>query len=342
MDYLATYTYLGSSRVLKNELRITEANASNTNVYQRQSTRFDKNHTIPSGTLTNGKTYRASIRVEIDGQWTEWSPRVEFTCLATPTLAFHSLDNENYVFNNDIMMQVLFRQEQGERVEKFQFSLLDRNKTPEVTYPVRVPNASSPNILQERMQNLIKGRMYYVGIRVWTRNGIVYYEDKEFIPQYITPSLDGIVTVETQKDTGQVLVQSYLKQLLGTQVKPSIAGKDIIHDIDYSYFRDEFVVVPKEKPLMYTRLGMAKASDWIAKVWCENVLNGTMLEFAKQGNGYPHLKFIKYDDRIVCEKELDGIVSMTRSNIVPNLKLKNFYLYIKVIEFRVEMKIVPK
>lgn len=343
-DYLVQFTYLGSSRVLKNALRITESgsSSSSTIVYERETTRFDKNHTIPGGTLQNGKTYLASVRVEVNDEWSEWSPKVEFTCLAKPNLTFHSLDNENYVFNNDIMMQVLFRQEQGERVEKYQFYLLDRNKTLEVRYPVRLPDLASPNILQERINNLIKGRLYYVGIRVWTRSGVIYYEDKEFIPQYITPSLDSIVIAETQKDTGQVLIQSYLKQLLGTQVKPRDPNKEMINDVDYGYWKDDFIIIPKEKPLFYEKLGMAKASDWVAKVWCENVLNGTMLEFSKIADGYPHLKFIKYDDRIVCEKELDGIVSRTRSNIVPNLKLQNFYLYIRVIEFRVEMKIVPQ
>lgn len=341
LDYLLTYIYLGSSRVLKNEVKIREAVQGSNPIYTRTSSKFDKNHLIPSGSLTNGKTYWASIRVEIEGEFTEWSPEVQFTCLSTPTLKFNSLDSENYVFNDDIMMQVLYIQEQGERIETFQFTLLDQHKQAITKYPVRMPDVMTPNVLQERVTNLSKGKLYYIGIRITTKNGINYYEDHEFIPQFITPTLEGIITTENQDDTGQVLIQSYIKQMLGTHVKPSIPGMALANDIEYSYWKDSWIIIPREKPLMYTRLGMAKASDWVAKVWCENIVNGTMLDFAKQDSGHPHIKFIKYDNYIVCEKELAGIVSRTKSNIVKDLKLKKFFLYIKVVEYRVQMKIIP-
>ena len=93
---------------------------------------------------------------------------------------------------------------------------------------------------------------------------------------------------------------------------------------------------------MYTRLGMAKASDWITKVWCKNVLNGTMFRFAEEENGGVHINFVKHDDYITCEKEYMGVKSRTKSNVVTGLGLKEFYLYIKIIEYRVQMKIVPK
>lgn len=340
-DYQFTYLYLGSSRVLKNEVKIREAKDGSDPIYSRISTKFDKSHIVPKGSLENGKTYWASIRVEVDGEFTEWSPDVSFLCLATPSLKFDSLDNENYIFNDDIMMQVIYRQEQGERIETFQFTLLDQNKQAITKYPVRIPDTTTPNVLQERMTNLVKGRLYYVGVRLRTKNGINHYEDHEFIPQFITPALEGIVVAEAQPENGQVLVQSYLKQLLGTQVKPSVPGMDVANDVAYSYWKDEWIIIPKEKPLMYTRLGMAKASDWVAKVWCENIPNGVMLDFAKEDNGHPHIKFIKHDDYITCEKELGGIKSRTKSNTIKNLKLGKFYLYIKVIEYRVQMTIVP-
>lgn len=340
MDYLFTYLYLGSSRVLVNEVTIREAKTGSQPIYTRQTSKFDKNHDLKKGSLENGKSYWAKIRVKTESDWTEWSPETEFMCLATPTLKFNSLDGENYIFNDDIMMQVIYRQEQGERIETFQFTLLDQNKQAISKYPVRMPDEATPNVLQERMQGLIKGRLYYLGIRIITKNGINFYADHEFIPQFITPTLDGIILTENQSENGQVLVQSFLKQMLGTQTKPFIEGLDIANDNAYTYWKDDWVIIPKEKPLMYKRLGMAKASDWVAKVWCENILNGVMLDFSKESGGNPHITFIKHDDYIVCEKELGGIKSRTKSNTVKGLGKKKFYLYIKIIEYRVEMKIV--
>lgn len=341
-DYTVEYTYLGASRITTNELSIREAKVEAKPVYTRQSTKFDKNHTIPKGSLENGKTYWASIRVQTESGWTEWSPEVTFMCLTTPKLVFDSLDSENYIYNDDIMMRVIYRQQQGEKVKTYRFTLLDQNKQPIERYPVRTPDESSPNILQERMRNLIKGKLYYVGIRIETRNGLVHYADHEFIPHFITPTLNGVIKTELQEATGQVLVQSFLKQMLGTQTKPFIEGMDIANDEAYTYYKDDWIIIPHQKPLMYKRLGMSKASDWIAKIWCKNVPNGVMLDFSKEDGGLPKLTFIKHDDYITCEKTQGGIKSRTKSNVVKGLKLKEFYLYIKVVEYRIEMKIVPK
>lgn len=340
--YVITYTYLGAQRITTNHVQIREAVSGSQPVYDRVATRFDKNHTVPENALTNGKSYWVRLRVQLnENEWSDWSSEAEFMCLATPVLTFDSLDDKYYIYNNDISMSVIYRQEQGERVETYQFTLMNQNKTPITNYPTRIPDATSPNVFTERISNLVKGSLYYIGIRITTRNGINYYDTHEFIPQFVTPSLDGIVAVHNNGEAGQVLVQSYLKQMLGTQTKPFVPNAPTDGADNYIFIDGEWVVIPKEMPLMYTRLGMAKASDFITKVWCKNVINGTMLHFTEELGGGVGMTFTKHDDYITCEKEYLGIKSRTRSNVVKGLKLKEFYLYIKVVEYRVEMKIVP-
>lgn len=145
-DYTVEYTYLGASRITTNELSIREAKVEAKPVYTRQSTKFDKNHTIPKGSLENGKTYWASIRVQTESGWTEWSPEVTFMCLTTPKLVFDSLDSENYIYNDDIMMRVIYRQQQGEKVKTYRFTLLDQNKQPIERYPVRTPDENAEKL----------------------------------------------------------------------------------------------------------------------------------------------------------------------------------------------------
>lgn len=341
-EYVITYNYLGSERITTNQLQIREAKSGSDPLYDRKSTKFDKDHVVPEGTLVNGKSYWVKLRVQLDeNKWSDWSSEMEFMCLATPVLTFDSLDEKNYIYNNDVSMSVIYRQEQGERVETYQFTLMNQNKTPIKRYPTRIPDSSSPNVFTERMSDLVKGRLYYAGVRIKTRNGINYYETHEFIPHFVTPSLEGIVAVKNNGDAGQVLVQSYLKQMLGTQTKPFIHNAPSDAPDNYTYIDEEWIIIPEEMPLMYTRLGMAKASDFITKVWCKNVLNGTMLHFTEEDGEGVGMKFIKHDDYITCEKEYLGIKSRTRSNVVKNLRLKEFYLFIKVVEYRVTMKIVP-
>lgn len=342
-NYTVDYTYLGSERILTNEVSIKENKTSGKTVYTRQSTKFDKNHVIPANSLKNGESYLIKLRVKInDSDWSDWSPEIPFVCLSTPTLDFTTLDDKNYIYNNDVMMNVLYRQKQGEKIETFQFSLLDENKVPIYTYPVRFPDPSTPNSIGERMSDLIKGKLYYVGCRIITKNGIVFFDSHEFIPHYVAPSMAGIVDVQNNSEDGQVLVQTFLRQMLGTQTKPFIPGKngDVV-ETSYVYLNNEWIVIPETQPLMYKRLGMAKASDWMAKIWCKNVPNGLFIDMTRTNGDPIGLKFYKENDYITCEKEFLGVKSRTRSNIVKDLKLKEFYLYIKVIEYRIQMTITP-
>ena len=342
LDYVITYNYLGSERITTNEVQIREAVSGSLSVYTRESTKFDKNHVVPALSLLNGKTYWVKIRVQVnETTWSDWSPEVEFMCLRTPNITFDSLDEKGYIYNNDIMMTAVYRQEQGERVETYQFTLMNQNKVPVTTYPVRIPDVLSPSVFTERISDLIKGRIYYIGCRVKTKNGINHFEVHEFIPHFVTPSLDGVVTVRNNSEEGQVLVQSYLKQMLGTQTKPFIPNGETDNSNNYTFMGGEWVIIPAEKPLMYTRLGMAKSSDWIMKIWCKNVLKGLMLDFSEQMGSGVHLKFYKHDNYVTCEKEYNGVKSRTKSNELYGLDLREFYMYVKVVEFRVQIMIVP-
>lgn len=338
-DYILTYTYLGSERILTNQVSIREAKPNARPIYTRESTKFDKNHTVPANTLINGNTYLVKIRVKVNGKWSEWSAETKFLCLAEPVILFQSLDEKSYVYNNDVMMTAIYRQEQGERVKTYQFTLMDENKVPIVKYPVRYPDQSSPNVLKERVSSLSKGKMYHIACRVITQNGVNHLEVHEFVPHYVAPSLDGMIQTKSQDDSGQILVQAYLKQLLGTQTKPYIPNAPNDDPINYAFLNNEWVVIPPTMPLSYVRLGMAKASDWVGKIWCKNVLNGVMLDFSREFGEGVHIKFIKYDDYIVIEKEYNGVVYRTKSNTIKSLKLNPFYMYIKVVEFRISVKI---
>lgn len=340
-EYVVEFSYYGSDRVLTSEVSVRENAKDSLPVFTQTVSKFSKSLIIPAGALQNGKNYLIKIRVqENDKDWTEWSAEAKFMCLADPVFTFTSLRDGKYVYNNEVMMTVLYRQEQGEKVLNYQFVLMDQNKVPITKYPVRYPDSTAPNILQEKMDGFVKGRLYYVGCRVNTKNGISFFDKHEFVPHFVAPALAGIVNVQNQEEQGQVLLQAFLKQVLGTQVQASVVGQDDNTPANYIYLDNEWVVIPKDKPLMYKKLGMAKASDWIGKIWCKNVANGDFLTITKEGGDFfGGMKFVKHDDYITCEKDYLGMKYRTKSNEVKGLKKQAFYLYIKVIEFRVELHI---
>ncbi|MBS4462284.1 hypothetical protein JXA27_06895 [Aerococcaceae bacterium zg-B36] len=346
-EYAFDFTYLGSERIITNELSIREDKKGSQPVYTGQSTKFDKTHILSSKTLKNGTKYRAKLRVKIGDSWSEWSAEQSFTCLSTPVFVFSSLQDEKFVYNNEVLMTIRFTQAQGDRVDTFQFVLMDENKVPITKFPTRRPLKGSPNILQERFINLVKGKLYYVGCHVKTISNVVHFESHEFIAHFVAPSLAGVVETLNQQNEGQILIQSYLKQTLGIQTRPYIVNGVSQAANNYIYLNGEKVVIPPDKPLKYLRLGMAKASDFVAKLWLQNIPNGLFLQLDTEKGEGVGMKFYKYSDRIVCRKEFlnedgAGIVSQHRSNIVSNLGTSEFYLYIKVIEYRVQMKIVKK
>lgn len=341
LPYTFTYTYWGTELSSVNEVYIREQKANSTAVYDEQITNMDKNHILPADTLQNGVSYIAKIRVKLTDGWSDWSPEVKFMCLATPNIVFNSIDDKNFVYNNELLMTATYRQEQGEKVTQFQYTLLDQRRVPITEYPVRLPDHNTPNILTEKFSGLVKGTLYYVQLTVHTAHGIIYTAEKTFTPQYISPNLAGIIHPTLKEDEGEIVIETFLKQLLPTQVKPYVPNSTTDSDNNYSFWQNDYVIIPETMPLMYTHLGMAKASDWKAKIWCQNIKNGEFLELSPELGLGQHISFFKHDDYITAEKTQGHIKARYRSNIVPNLKLGKFYLYIYVHEFRVEMKIVP-
>lgn len=336
-DYTYTFTYLGAELTTTNTLSIREDRENSTPVYEKDQESLDKNHILPGGTLRNGTAYLAKLRVKTPTDYSDWSPEIRFTCYTTPKIMFDTIDQKQFIYTNDVQMSALYLQEQGEPVEKYQFTLYDQRHVALERYPLRVPSANSPTRFSERVSNIQKGKLYYIGLKVITTHGLIYEQLQEFTAQYITPSVSGVVHPRLNQEDGQIDVEFFLKQMLGTSAKAFIPNRSSDNDDYYTYWKDDYVVVPKDNPLMFTKLAMAKASDWVAKIWCMNVQNGVFLDFAPEFGRGQHIKFTKYDDYITCEKRFGNVVYRTKSNVINGLALRPFYLYIKVVEYRIEM-----
>lgn len=340
-SYTFTFTYLGAEHTTTNTLSIREDGPGTKPVYEKDQVSLDKNHILPAKTLNNGTAYLAKVRVKLKDGYSEWSPEIKFTCYTTPRILFDTIDQHQFIYTNDVLMSAIYTQAQNEPVTSYQYTLYDQRHVALVKYPIRKPERKSPTRFSERVSNIKKGKLYYIGLKVVTEHGIIYEQLQEFTAQYITPSVSGIIQPTMNKDDGQIVVDLFLKQLLGTSARAYIPHRKNDNADNYTYWKDDYVFVPKENPLIYTKLAMAKASDWIGKFWVMNVQNGLFLDFSPAEDRGQHIKFYKHDDYITCEKEFGQIKSRTRSNVIKDLKLRPFYMFVYVKEYRVEIKIVP-
>ena len=340
-SYTFTFTYLGAEHTTTNTLSIREDGPGTKPVYEKDQVSLDKNHILPAKTLNNGTAYLAKVRVKLNDGYSEWSPEIKFTCYTTPRILFDTIDQHQFIYTNDVLMSAIYTQAQNEPVTSYQYTLYDQRHVALVKYPIRKPERNSPTRFSERVSNIKKGKLYYIGLKVVTEHGIIYEQLQEFTAQYITPSVSGIIQPTMNKDDGQIVVDLFLKQLLGTSARAYIPKRKNDNADNYTYWKDDYVFVPKENPLIYTKLAMAKASDWIGKFWVMNVQNGLFLDFSPAEDRGQHIKFYKHDDYITCEKEFGQIKSRTRSNVIKDLKLRPFYMFVYVKEYRVEIKIVP-
>jgi hypothetical protein len=333
------YTYTGSKQAMDNELVVTDT-ANGEIVYTFSYSSFERVHHLPPREFINGKIYKAKIRVKLsDGTYSPYSNEVEFRTFKTPILDIISIDGEGFVYNQDVTFQANYTQADGELVKTYRFSLYDENEDLILNYPIRTPSVAS--VLSETITGLERGKGYFIECLIETVNGVVWTHREKFIPMYIVPSANGLIQTVNDYDEGVIRITTNLKQITGTQVKgtPQV-DNDGNDSNNYSYINDEWIVIPKERPIIFQGLGMSKASDFVMKLWCKNIPNGTKFaEVSPPENTGIAIQFWKYDNKIVAVKEFNGVTSRYRSNIVTIPSGAEFMVYAKVVEHRIDLSL---
>jgi hypothetical protein len=342
------FTYTGSRQALDNHLVISKVSTGEI-MYSYEFSSFEKVHHIPPSILVNGETYKAKLRVKFDdGTFSPYSQEIQFKTFATPVLDIDNIDGQGYVYNRDVTFIAVYSQVDGEKVKTYRFSLYDENEDLISNYPLRYPMTEE---LTEVIKGLEKGKGYFIECVIETLNGIVYTHRERFIPMYIVPSANGVISTRNDEEEGFVRITANLNQVLGTQVRGDSKKKvDYVSGVDnddddydsdnYEYIDNDWVVVPSNKPIIFKGLGMNRASDFVSKVWCKGIPSNTkFMEISPAENKGIGIQFWKYDDRVVVVKEYNGIVSRHCSNIVLIPDIAEFMVYAKVIEHRIDISL---
>ncbi|HDX9663342.1 TPA: hypothetical protein ROX91_002041 [Bacillus cereus] len=333
------YTYTGSKQSLKNQLVVTDIK-TNMIVYSFEYSSFEKVHHVPPNTLENGKSYKAKIKVLLsDGGDSPYSNEVQFKTFSNPVLDIDNIDGQGYVYNSDVTFIANYNQKEGEPVKHYRFSLFDENEDLIENYPIRVPRA--PNVLTEVVSGLEKGKGYFIECAIETINGVRWTHRERFIPLYIVPSVNGVINTRNDADEGTIKVTANLKQLLGTQVTGGGRTNSIGQVLDeYEYEDEEWIIVPKDKPVIFKGLGMNRASDFVMKIWCKKIPNGKkFLDLSPVDDTGIAIEFWKYADRVIAVKKYGKSVARYCSNVIVIPDSSAFMLYAKAIEHRIELSI---
>lgn len=343
------FTYTGARQALVNHLVVTDATTSEI-VYSYEYSSFEKTHPLPPNHFANGKVYKAKLRVKFDdGSYSPFSAELTFKTFATPVLDITSIDGLGHVYNRDVTFIAQYSQADNEKVSTYRFNLYDENEDLIKSFPIRYP--MNEGELTEVVDGLEKGKGYFIECVISTINGVIYTHRERFIPMYIVPSVNGVISTRNDKEEGFIRITANLKQVLGTQVRASakklvdyvsgIDNDDDDYDSDnYDYLDDDWVIVPADKPIMFKGLGMNRASDFVFKLWCKDIPVGTKFaEVSPAENNGIGIQFWKQENRVIAVKEYNGVISRYVSNSLLIPDGTEYMLYVKVIEHRLDLEI---
>lgn len=327
------YSYTGSMQIVSNELKITDV-LTNKIVYQYEARSYEKVHHIPPTILVNGKTYKAEIRVSHKNSgFSEWSNAVIFYTVTTPVLDIVSIDGQGYVYNTDVTFEATYNQRESDQIVRYRFSLYDENNILLKNYPMRYNDKrESLTTVHETIGDLRKSQGYYIEVMIETEKGMFHSQKEKFIPMYVTPFVNGVINAENDEDNGFVRVNARLKQLLGTAIT---ANKSY----NYKYHNEDWIEIPNEAPVMFKGLGMNRASDFIMKTWFRKVPVGEMFLSLTQEDGLISIDFYREKGRVVAKKYINNVCATYTSNVLSVSESEEVYMYVKVIEHRIEIEI---
>lgn len=335
------FTFTGSSQALVNHLQVTDV-ATGAIVYSFEYSSFEKIHPLPPNHFTNGKVYKAKIRVKFgDGTYSEYSNDVQFRTFASPVLDIDNIDGLGHVYNNDVTFVATYQQSDDEMVKTYRFFLYDENEDLLEQYPLRGVDPNSPDEFTEIVKGLEKNKAYFIECQIVTVNGMTYTSRERFIAVYLVPSANGIIQTQNDSEEGFIRINTNLKQILGTQVKGTPKAVEDTYDSDnYVYLDEDWIVIPEDKPVLFTGLGMNRASDFVMKVWCKDVPFGKkFLDISPAENNGIAIELWRYTDRVVAVKNYNGITSRYCSNISTIAQGSEFMLYVKAVEHRLDVNI---
>ena len=129
-EHSFSFSYIGNQTV-KNRL-VVKDNLTFEEVYNKEQTTMSLEHIINTediSCLKNNQSYIAQIQVyDVNGNSRNLSDPVLFTCHEKPSFSFLDIDNETTISSENLTLNLLFSQSEGDKISDVIYELYDHNQ----------------------------------------------------------------------------------------------------------------------------------------------------------------------------------------------------------------------
>lgn len=271
-----TFNVIGGSQVVANKLTIKD-NTTLSVIYEETQTTYKFQHTLPSGTLTNGNYYQATIQTQdAEGNLSNTSNIIQFYCYTQPTFEFTNIPVNNLINNSSFNFEVTYNQTQGEILNAYVFNLYSASgaliSTSNTQYNT---NTSLPLTISYLFSGFEDSTQYQIQCTGVTTQGTqIDTGTVTFNVAYIQPSIYSYFFLTNNCDEGYITFQSNVVGVPGTS-NPTppifIDGKEVDLTTDGSYVQ--------------WSEGFEVEGNWTASIWGRNFVNNKVISQFTNNNG---------------------------------------------------------
>lgn len=197
-------------------------NTTNHLVYTGTNTTMKLSHTIPAGSLQNGRCYNAALQVInkdkeiISGK----SNTIVFWCFTTPIFRIKNLTDNTIVEKAGCDVEIEYLQPEGELLSQYQISLCDLGKNPLQSRGIQYVTSPAETI-SASLSPLEDNTSYYIHATGKTLNGMQMETGYLLIQvHYIQPSMFSWIELSNNKQNGYIYITSNLIAIRGKSNPP--------------------------------------------------------------------------------------------------------------------------
>lgn len=353
-EYTFKFDYSSGAQATKNRLEIQRV-SDNTVVYNIEKNSFSLNHTIPANTLTAGIFYKVRVKVSsVSGEQSNFSEWNFFYVFSEPLISITNIDydNQNRVYSQTVEFEAEYSQTENEPLSSYRFIFYDSNKQILNSYPEKFdvseiveipPSPIKKYRMSQEIAGLKNNELYYIELKTISSHlqeastGLILVR-----PFYIAPSIRSAITLENKSEQGAIKVTANIVQIFGTLYNASGLPIDK-NSVEYVDGEKLDMNRLDYERLVYLDGFNTDTSEFVLKLWCENVpeeFDKEILQI-KTSNGY--LKFYFYENRIHCFKHVNRVRynSYYVSNALDFSLNSKFMLYAKSVNSMIHLEIVP-
>ena len=209
-----SFIVIGGAQVIGNRLIISD-NQTGRQIYNNTQSTMKLEHTIPAGTLSNGRYYNAVIyTIDSSGTQSMASVAVPFYCYSQPTLTIDNIPSSETIENGTYQFTGSYLQSEGEALNSYQFTLYDSNKnilsqTPLIYY-------ETDDSLSYTFVGMSNDTSYYVSLTGETVNNTKITSGlKYFTVRYLQPASFAICDLVNDCDNGFIQISSNIVAIDG-------------------------------------------------------------------------------------------------------------------------------